>query len=394
MKVVQLNAVCSGSTGKICMAVNKLLAQANIDAYVLYANGPELDTSTLRYMSAKEIKIQALRSKILGNYGFNSGRATRRLIRLLDQIGPDVVHLHNMHGHNCHLQLLLDYLRKKKIRVFWTFHDCWTFTGYCTHFLVSGCHKWKNGCGNCSHHSPYSWFFDRSHALCERKRSLFSGLDLTIITPSQWLANLVKQSFLKDCPVKVINNGIDLSVFTPCPGHFRQKYGLEHKHIILGVADHWSAKKGLDAFIALSGELDDRFVCVLVGTDEKIDRYLPDNILSIHRTQNQQELAEIYSDADVFFNPTLEDTYPTVNMESIACGTPVITYPIGGSPEIVTEGTGFVVEQNMSDVIRTIHTILSQSVQMRACCIEAAQRFDQNNRFCEYVTLYTSEKSS
>lgn len=394
MKVVQLNAVCSGSTGKICVAVSHMLSEKGIENHILYADGPSFCETARAYMSRREIKLQALRSRVLGNYGFNSRAATKRLLKQLDAISPDIIHIHNIHGHNAHLGLLFSYLKEKKIRVFWTFHDCWAFTGYCPHYAGEDCETWQAGCHGCLHHRQYSWFFDRSRALYKRKKALFTGLDLTVITPSDWMAAQVKQSFLKDRPIKVIRNGIDLSVFRPRQSDFRRTHGLEDKRIILGVAGGWGYKKGLDSFIELSEKLDDRYVCVLVGTDTQVDRQLPKNILSIHRTHNQQELAEIYSAADVFFNPTREDTYPTVNMEAIACGTPVVTYSVGGSPESLSEGTGLVVERDPDAVIRAIEQLIGAKDTVAASCSAAAAAFDQADRFRDYVALYTEKDGS
>ena len=391
MKVVQLNAVCTGSTGKICMAISQLLTEEGIESHILYADGSATGSAEGPYMTRKEIRLQALRSRVLGNYGFNSKAATKRLIAKLESIGPDIVHLHNIHGHNCNLDLLFSWLKEKKIRVFWTFHDCWAFTGYCTHFVEQGCEKWKTGCKHCSQRKRFSWFFDRSSVLYEKKKELFTGLDLTVITPSTWMAELVGQSFLKDCPILVINNGIDLSIFKSCPGVFRKSRGLEDKRIILGVASGWNDKKGLDSFIALSEMLDDRYVCVLVGTNDQVDQRLPERIISIHRTHDQQELAEIYSDADVFFNPTKEDTYPTVNMEAMACGTPVVTYRTGGSPEIVGD-CGFVTEHDLDAAKAAIEQAIEQAQALRERCLKKAESFDQTDRFREYVRLYTEEK--
>ena len=211
MKLVQINTTCgAGSTGKICVAVSELLNAAGVENYILYTSGHSDYIHGKKYMTAPEVKIQALKSRIFGNYGFQSKAATKRLIAELDMIAPDIVHLHNLHSHNVHIGDLFAYLKAKGIKIFWTFHDCWAFTGYCPHFDMIGCDKWKNnGCGICPQKFHYSWFFDRSKWLFDKKKELFSDLDLTVITPSQWLADRVKQSFLKDKAVKVINNGID-----------------------------------------------------------------------------------------------------------------------------------------------------------------------------------------
>ena len=393
MKIVQINAVCGqGSTGKICVDISRLLTEQGLENYIFYASGDSDDPLARRYMTAREIKIQALRSRLLGNYGFNSRGATRRLIDMLEETKPDIVHLHNLHSHNCDLELLFTYFREKKTKLFWTFHDCWAFTGYCPHYTMLRCEKWKTGCRACPQRGSYSWLFDRSAWLYEQKKRLFSGLDLTIITPSNWLAGEVRQSFLKDYPVHVVHNGIDLEVFQPRESDFRAKHGLEDKYIVLGVAFDWGVRKGLDVFCELARRLDDRYKIVLVGTNEKIDRQLPENILSIHRTRNQLELAEIYTAADVFANPTREENYPTVNMEAIACGTPVVTFRTGGSPEALEGGCGIVVERE--DVYRLKESI-EQLCQEQPIATEALKHraivFDKRRCFQRSNSMYYGE---
>lgn len=394
MKLVQINSVCeSGSTGKICVAVSKLLSAQNVENYILYACGTSDYTLAKKYMSSFDVKIQALKSKIFGNYGFQSKSATKRLIEELDRISPDVVQLHNLHSHNVHLGLLFSYLKEKKTKIFWTFHDCWAITGYCPHYDMIGCDQWSlEGCKNCPLRKHYSWFFDRSRFLFDKKKQLFSGLDLTIITPSKWLAEQVKRSFLNEYKVKVIHNGIDLSVFCPRESDFRQKYHLENKYILLGVAFDWGVRKGLDVFVELSKRLDERFQIVLVGTNEMIDKQLPENIISIHRTANQTELAEIYTAADVFVNPTREEALGLVNIESLACGTPVITFNTGGSPESIDDTCGVVVEKNDVDkMLQVAIEVCATHPFSQSTCIQRAQLFDSKHKFEEYVNLYNDD---
>lgn len=391
MKVVQINTVCGyGSTGKICVGISKVLNAQGIDNYILYSIG----NSDYPYgIKCGEVfpQIQAMRSRVLGNYGFNSRRSTKRLIEELDRIGPDVVHLHNLHGHNCDLEMLMNYFRVNKTKLVWTFHDCWAFTAYCPHFVMAGCEKWRTGCHHCSQQRTFSWFFDRSRWLYEKKKQAFSDLDLTIVTPSRWLADIVKESFLKEYPVVVVNNGIDLSIFKPSESNFRKKYGIpQDKFLLLGVAIQWVPRKGADVFIRLAHRLDpDRFRIVMVGTDDKIDRKLPENIISIHRTTNQAELAQIYTAAELFVNPTQEDTFPTVNMESIACGTPVLTFRTGGSPECIDEKTGMVVDCDDEEALyQRILEIADRRPSSEADCIARAQHFDENKKFLEYAEIY------
>lgn len=392
MVVVQINFSCTwGSTGKICDSVSKLLTERKVENYIFYTYGgnPQMRTNYIKYGNFAYEKIQSLKSRVLGNYGFNSILATQYLIKKLDEIKPDIVHVHNIHGHDCHFEILFHYLRKNHIKVYYTFHDCWTFTGYCPHFAMAKCDNWRKGCGNCTLQRRYSWFFDKSSKNLLRKYEALSEVDLTIITPSNWLSGLVKESFLKEYPVKVINNGIDLSVFNPKKSYFRDKHKLQDKKIVLGLAMMWGIAKGIDVFIDLAKRLPEDYQIVLIGTDKRVDKSLPQNIISIHRTQNQEELAEIYSAADVFVNPTREENYPTVNMESLACGTPVLTFRTGGSPEMLDETCGSVVECDDVDALeKEIVRICTGKQYTKEACLKKAKKFDQNERFKEYIELY------
>ena len=390
LKVVQINITCGmGSTGQICVAVSDLLTKVGIENYILYTSGYSDHPAGKKYMSATEVKIQALKSRVTGNYGFQSKKATERLIAELDRIEPDIVYLHNLHGHNVHLEYLFQYFKSKKTKLFWTFHDCWSLTGYCPHYDMIGCDKWKMGCHACPQKSHYSWFFDRSGYLYEKKKQLFAGLDLTIVTPSKWMAEQVKMSFLKDYSVQVVHNGIDLSVFSPKKSNFREKYGIGNKYIVLGVAFDWGVRKGLDVFEYLAENLNsDIFQIVLVGTNLEIDKKLPQKIISVHRTVNQTELAEIYTSADVFLNPTREEVLGLTNIESLACGTPVITFSTGGSVECVDETCGIVVEKNDIDSLLGIISDFGQIRKLtKENCIRKAMEFNASVKYQEYVEM-------
>lgn len=389
MRIAQINATCgAGSTGKICISVSELLSENGVENYIFYSSGSSDYPLGIKYANEIAIKMQTLVSRIFGNYGFEAKIATKKLINKLEKINPDVIHIHNIHSHNCNLEILFKYIKKKNIKVYWTFHDCWTFTGYCTHFDMIGCEKWKTECNNCVQYRYFSWFFDRSKYLFNKKKQLVLGINLTIITPSEWMAGLVKQSFLKDYPIKVINNGIDLNIFKPTKSNFREKYNLKDKYIILGVAFGWGKRKGLDIFIELSKRLDNSYQIVLVGTDDNVDKELPQKIISIHRTQNQNELAEIYTAADLFVNPTREENYPTVNMEAIACGTPVVTFNTGGSPEMLDSTCGTVVKKNDIDgIYNEIKRICETHPYSKDDCLKRAESFDKNLRFTEYLNL-------
>lgn len=390
MNIVQINSVCGvGSTGKICVSVSNLLNKQNIQNKIFYSTGLSNFQNGIKISRDFYIKFQALFSRIFGNYGFNSYFATRKLIRILEDLKPDVVHLHNIHSHNCNVGKLLKYLRDNHIKTFWTFHDCWAFTAYCPHFTMAKCNNWKKECHDCPQLKNYSWFLDRSKHLFNEKKKCSQGLDLTIVTPSLWLADLVKQSFFKNYPIKVINNGIDLSVYKPIESDFRKKYGLVGKKVVLGVASIWGIGKGLDVFIELARRFPEDYRIVLVGTDDNVDKKLPSNIISIHRTQNQKELAEIYTAADVFTNPTREEVLGLVNVESLACGTPVVTFRTGGSPECIDETCGSVVDCDDVDTMESeICRICDEKPYSMEACIARSKKFDMNDRFEEYVKLY------
>lgn len=388
MKIVQINATCGvGSTGKIAVAISELLNGKNSENYIFYSEGKSDYKNGIKYTNLVYTKIQALISRLLGNYGFEGAFATRKLIKKLKRIKPDIIHIHNIHSHACNLELLFKFIKRNNIRTYWTFHDCWAFTGYCPYFDMVDCENWKTECKTCIQRKSFSWFFDRSNKNQKRKQEAILGTDLTIITPSLWLADLVKQSFLKNFPLKVINNGIDLNIFKPTESDFRKKYGLKDKFIILGVAFCWDTRKGLDVFLELSRKLDEKFKIVLVGTDESCQ--LPKNIISIQKTRSQKELAEIYTAADVFVNPTREENYPTVNMEAIACGTPVITFNTGGSAEMLDENCGSVVPKNDINALITEINNMSNSQMLSSYIAKSANRFDKNDKFKEYVDLYT-----
>lgn len=398
MKIVEINMCANGSTGKIMLQIAECVRKTGGVAHTYsthaftkkYKKLPPAPTGHKYYGSYFESGIHVAMAYFFGYNGCYSRFATHRLVRELKKIKPDVLHLHNLHGYCINLSILFNYIKKNHIRVVWTLHDCWTFTGQCPYFDMVGCEKWKTGCYACPQYKEYpKSYVDRSKTMYKRKKEWFTGVeDMTLVTPSQWLADLTKQSFLSVYPVQVINNGIDLSVFTPTESDFRKKYNLGNKFILLGVAFGWGKRKGLDVFIELSKRLPNEYQLVLVGTDERVDKQLPENIISIHRTQNQKELAEIYTVADVFVNPTREDNFPTVNIESLACGTPVITFNTGGSPEIIDETCGFVVEkEDIDGLIEKINECYKHNFSQTAC-LTRARNYDMNDKFQEYIKLY------
>ena len=395
MNIAGINTVHYGSTGKIMLQIASKARESGHFVKTFsktWKNNEKVNTDHTYIGTYLNNICHRILSPITAKDELFSYNSTKTLIRQLKLFSPDIIHLHNLHGWYLNLPLLFNYIKEYNIHVVWTLHDCWSFTGQCPHFVIADCNRWKTGCHHCPIYREYpATLYDRTKTMYKLKKEWFTGVkNLTIVTPSQWLASLVKQSYLNDYPVKVIHNGIDLTVFTPSPSDFRAKHKLENKFIVLGVAFGWGRRKGLDVFIELSKRLDkEKYQIVLVGTDSNVDKQLPKNIISIHRTQNQTELAELYTAADVFANPTREEVLGVVNIETLACGTPVITFNTGGSPEIIDENTGAVVDCDDIDAMeKEIIRICETRPYTKAACLEKAREFDMHKRFDEYIDLY------
>lgn len=406
MKIAQINMIHFGSTGKIMLQIAETAREMGHEAMTFSTqtfkiNGKKqqpIIENHFYWGSFMENGIHYAVGSCLALNGYFSFFGTRQLIKQLEKFKPDIINLHNLHSYCINLPMLFRYIRKNNIHTVWTLHDCWSFTGQCPHFDRIGCDKWKTGCHHCPQINTYPKArIDNSKHMWKVKKKWFTAIDnMTVVTPSRWLADLVGQSFLKDYPIKVINNGIDLSVFKPTESDFREKYAIGSKKIVLGVSFGFGKRKGLDVFIELAQRLDSsKYQIVLVGTDKNTEALLPKNIISINRTNNQTELAEIYTTADVLANPTREDTYPTVNMEAIACGTPVVTFDTGGSPEISNNTCGSVVARDDIDAFeKEIIRVCNDKPYSKEDCLERATEFDMYKKFKEYVDLYENSSYS
>ena len=344
MRYLFINSVAGvGSTGRIAAdKCRELMAQGH---ECLLAYGREKancdDVPTVQIGTPMDYKLHGLRTRLLDDHGFGSRKATEQFLSEVRKWDPDVIWLHNVHGYYIHIGLLFDYLRSCGKQIFWTLHDCWSFTGHCAYFDFAGCDRWKTGCHSCpqKHTYPASLLRDGSASNYRIKRRIFTGIpDLTIVTPSRWLANLVRESILGEYPVEVVYNTINTDIFKPSVSDFRVCHGLEGKKVILGVAGVWEERKGMRDFVKLSGMLPEDCKIVLVGVTPDLARNLPEEILALPKTGSAKELAEIYSAADVFVNPTYEDNLPTVNLEARACGARIVCYDTGGCAETLGPG--------------------------------------------------------
>ncbi len=398
MKILQISSrINTGSVGRIAGHIGEKVIDNNGLSFIVYARNNLPSKSTVIKIGTKlDIYKHVLQTRLFDNHSFSSKNATKKLIDHITKINPDIIHLHNLHGYYINIDILFKYLKTRKRPVIWTLHDCWPFTGRCAHFEFVNCEKWKTECYNCPqlHEYPKALFFDKSSFNYNRKKEIFNGVEnLTIVPVSYWLGNLVKESFLKDYPIRVIQNGIDIDVFKPNVLSYktRSKYNITKPFMILGVASNWNGRKGLKYFIELNDMLPSDAIIVLVGISQKQRNALPSSMVGILRTENLAELANLYSAADVFVNPTLEDTFPTTNLEALACGTPVITFETGGSVESVCDDTGFVVPKtDVGALCRKVVIIKDKgkAVYSENCRRKAEELYDRNKKFNEYINLY------
>lgn len=390
--------VNSGSVGRIAEQIGEIVLENGWSSCITYARNNNPSKSVLIKIGNKlDLYRHGLETRIFDNHCFSSKSSTKDLIISIKEIKPDIVHLHHLHGYFINIEILFRYLKESQIPIVWTFHDCWSFTGHCAHFDFVGCEKWKMECNHCEQKKGYpaSLLFDRSRQNYIDKKRIFNSLkNLTIVPVSNWLSRKVEDSFLKDYPCKVIQNGIDLNTFYPKKSRkiIDDLYGVKGKFVILGVASIWDKRKGLDEFVKLSKLIDSQlYTIVLVGLAASQIRKLPKTIIGIQRTENVGQLADLYSAADVFLNPTFEDTFPTTNLESLACGTPVITYKTGGSVESVSEKTGIVVDKgDVRGLINAIVYIRNKDKEFyeKNCRERAIKNFDRKIKFNDYLELY------
>lgn len=377
MKVLMINVVCGiRSTGRICTDLAAALEAQGHEVKIAYGreNVPEqFQKYAVRIGTELDVRLHGVKARLLDSAGFGSKAATIKFVKWVKEYDPDVIHLHNIHGYYINVEILFDYLKKCGKKIIWTLHDCWSFTGHTAYCDAVNCKRWVKGCHNCPLLKEYPVsYIDRSRQNWNKKRVVFTGVpNMTIITPSKWLCSWVKKSFLQEYPVKVINNCIDTSQFYPIKSDFKKRNGLKGKIMLLGVATSWDKNKGLFDYLKLADLLGDNYRVVLVGLTKKQIRKLPKNVLGIERTANVRELAEIYTAADLFLNLSYCENYPTVNIEALACGTPVITYEVGGGPEIVRRFGGQVISKgNINGVVTCIEKCMNNYLLISFSAIE------------------------
>ncbi len=398
MRILHINSVCGVTgTGRI---VTDLCEGANARGHqsvAAYGEHKFKNQSSKINMipigSSWDCRIHGLLTRVFDLQGFGSKRATKEFLKEVDKFQPEVIHLHNLHGYYVNIELLFDYIKRKKIKTVWTLHDCWAMTGHCVYFDNISCNKWKMQCHHCQLKKQYpaSWLVDNSSKNYLKKKAIFQGVEqMTVIVPSEWLAEKVRQSFLRDYKIRVIYNGIDLEKYHPVRNNFKNKYGIGDKVMILGVANVWDERKGLGAFLELDQLLDDNYQIVLIGLNKKQIQKIPSTIIGMERTDTVEALVQAYSAADVFVTPSTEETFGLTVVEAMACGTWPIVYEGTACAEVVRCGTGKIVPRNVEKIREAIEEYLigDQEKQM-----EKYAQFFSNKRFAdEVLEVYRDNK--
>ena len=394
MKIVIMNTVPYGSTGRIARNIGELAKREGNEVYLI--NGwtknkrkSECDNEIIATSFLSKL-INLCFSKLFGLDGCFSIIDTKQLISKLERISPDIVHLHIMHDSFLNLPILFKYFQKNKIQIVWTFHDCWAFTGGCPYFTISGCNQWKNGCEQCILFKQYDRLhYNAPQKMWKMKKTMSEYENIWITTPSAWLAGIVSDSMWSEKKLTIIKNGLNLNVFRHITNDFKKQINCEDKYLVLGVAFDWGKRKGLDVFNELADLLPENYQIVLVGTTERIDPQINSKIITIHKTSNQEELVRIYSACDVFVNPTREEVFGMVNIEAIACGTPVITFNTDGAPEGVNIDSGIVVDDKTAHGLLPVIQDVCENAEFDAMKMRQwAQEFDEEKCYKEYLELY------
>ena len=393
MKVLQINSFFSvGGPPRIMNGIYDTLKENGHECKIAAAREKILyPKDSIQIGTNTGVYVNALESRILDNDGFAAKRATKDLVRKIEEYNPNVIQLHNLHGYYINVEILFEYLKRSGKPVVWTMHDCWPATGHCPYFTMVKCGRYKDGCFQCPLKKAYpsSYVLDRSKQNWKWKKEAFTGVpNMTIVTPSKWLADIMRDSFLKKYTIKVINNGIDLQSFSCRMGNIIEKYSLQNKKIVLGVAQNWAEHKGFEDFIQLSELLDDCYQIVMIGLTDEQMKALPEKIIGLKRTNSVEELVEWYSSAQVFVNLTYQDNFPTVNIEALACGTPVITYETGGSPEAIDGTCGRIIKQGDLGAAAEAIISIGEKSQYQEEAFKRSKQFDRKAKYQEYIDIY------
>lgn len=399
-KLLQIN-VCNNiySTGKIASSIGELAIDNGWDSYIAYGRSIKPSKNIpIKIGSKFDILLHAFEQRLLDNTGLGLGgvRATRNLIKEIERISPDIIHLHVLLGYYINFKILFEYLATIDTPVVWTLHSCWELTGHCTHFDYIGCERWKTECNNCplKKEYPQSFFADRSSTNYRQKKQLFNSLkNLHLVAVSGWLGEQVSMSYLKSKPISIIYNGIDLNKFYPSNNAnlLKKKYALDGCFVGVGVASAWTPKKGVDDYYELSKILPEGYRIIMIGLTKNQIADLPSKIIGIEKLTDISEMRNAYSMADVVLNLSYEESFGLTTVEGFACGTPSIVYDRTASPELVSENTGYVVKAgDVKGVCQKMMEINNKgkASYSKACINRAKEFFDKDKNYMKYIELY------
>lgn len=396
MKVLQVNATYGlGSTGTIVRDLKECCEEHGIECYVAYALTDEKVERGYKIGNWFFNKLHALLSRIAGKQAYFSYIPTLWFIHYIKKLQPDVVHLHNLHSNYINLPIFLKYLAKNNVRTIITLHDCWWYTGGCYYYTAAVCSKWLDKCGKCPKRffETPAYFIDKSaEILNDKKKYLLAIPRLYFVGVSDWISNEARKSFLASKTIMTIHNGIDLSVFKPTPSDLREKLGLTGKYVILGPASKWLDPINSVALNYFIKVMRDDEVLLLFGTLSSYVNGLSEKVKLYGYTKNRQELAALYSMADIFVNVSREDTLSLINVEAQACGTPIITFDATGPKETVDEENSLSVPvgnyERLYDCVQCIRLRAGDGTSSN-CREFISQKFSKTDKFKEYINLYT-----
>lgn len=394
MKVLQVNCSAGGSTGNIAREIHAELINQGHESYFAYGRGSSNEVGLFKITSELDYRFHTYFSRLTGLHGYYSSLATKRLIKQMDDMQPDIIHLHNLHGGYVNIKMLLRYLKRKNKHVVITLHDCWLFTGGCAHYTMENCYKWQHKCGGCTQLKTYpkSILFDTSKKCLRDKQKWLTGFgNLRIVTVSKWLAQQASMSFLKEYPISTIYSGVNLQTFHPVVSDVYEKYSIQSdKPIIMGAANVWSSNKRLDLFVRLAECLRDKACVLVVGLSQQQISSLPANMIGITRTENQAELVKLYTAASLFINFSAEETLGMVTIEAMACGTPAMVTNTTACPETVYADTGYVVDpEDFEAVLAVVQSHLTPDPITRDACVNrVSTHFSATEMAKEYIQLY------
>lgn len=395
MRVFQLNTFCGvKSTGRIAAEIAKLVQSDGGECRIGYGvPGISADSEPFAYRigTPMERKLHGAMRKLLDAEGCGSILGTEQLIREMRHFSPDLIHLHNLHGCYLNLDRLFCELARLNKPVVWTLHDCWPFTGHCAYFDYAGCDRWQTQCRDCPQKAGYPTCIGLSRAKqnFERKKQIFTQLqNLTFVAPCQWMTQPLGRSFLNHYPVRVIPNGVNLEVFKPVSSDLRSQYDIGEKKLVLSVASEWDERKGLRYLLEARQKLGTEYCFAVIGLSEQQAADLPEGMIGLPHTANATELAAWYTAADCLANPTMEDNMPMVNLEALACGTPIAVFETGGCPEAVGDCGLIVPQGDVQALCDAIRQLCDMKPAISARCLERAKEFDSQKTFQSYLELY------